>query len=301
MRMNATDFPSCPICSAESWELLYDGPVRDGGFGTTKQGQVARCSGCGADRLAERLSLQEEDYNDGSYRDHLGQGHDLQKYYAAHDELARFTLDTLWPESPRNKIVADVGSGAGTLLDHLQGIARSLIAIEPDQKFAGSLVAKGYRHFSGTAEAMPEFSGKVDVGFAIQVIEHVSDPKSFLVGIRQLLAPGGSLVVSTPNRADILLDLLPDDFPAFFYRTQHRWYFDAASLTRCAQEAGFSVADTRHVHRYGMANALLWLRDRKPSGRAALAGIDGLADHLWRSYLESSGKADNLYVTLKAN
>jgi len=47
-----------------------------------------------------------------------------------------------------------------------------------------------------------------------------------------------------------------------------------------------------------MANALLWLRERKPGGREQLAAIDREADALWRAWLESSGRADNLYMLL---
>jgi 2-polyprenyl-3-methyl-5-hydroxy-6-metoxy-1,4-benzoquinol methylase len=96
----------------------------------------------------------------------------------------------------------------------------------------------------------------------VQVIEHVEDPKAFFAGIRQLLKPDGLAVISTPIRDDILMDLLPDDFPAFFYRTQHRWAFDAAALARCTEVAGLVVREVRHVRRYGMVNVLLWLRER---------------------------------------
>lgn len=140
---------------------------------------------------------------------------------------------------------------------------------------------------------------RVDVAFAIQVIEHVENPLAFLTEIRPLLARDGVLVLSTPNRADILMDLLPEDFPPFFYRTQHRWYFDVASLTRCAAAAGFTVIETRYVHRYSIANAMLWLRDCRPMGRTPLAPLDGALDGLWRSWLEANGRADNLYLVLQ--
>src|SRR5262249_23388197 len=133
-----------------------------------------------------------------------------------------------------------------------------------------------------------------------QVIEHVADPRAFLTEIRELLARQGTLLVSTPNRQDILMDLLPVDFAAFFYRTQHRWYFSAATLRQCAEAAGFAVAEIRSIHRYGMANALVWLRDRKPSGRAQLSGIDRAADDMWKAYLNAAGRGDNLFAILKA-
>ena len=74
-----------------------------------------------------------------------------------------------------------------------------------------------------------------------------------------------------------------------------RMYEDGYGLL---EAAGFDVREVRHVHRYGMANALLWLRERKPSGRERLTVIDHEADALWRAWLESTGRADNLYMLL---
>jgi SAM-dependent methyltransferase len=297
--VSGPEFPICPVCGSDAWNVVYEGAVRDGGFGATRPGRVARCGICGVERLAESLCLSDEAYRGAEYRQHLGQDHDLAKHYATHDELARFTLDVLSPRSLRGKVIADVGCGGGSLLDHLSGLPSQVIAIDPAEGFAPSLRARGYRWFAGATEAAPEFEGKIDIAFSIQVIEHVGNPRVFLAGIRALLKPDGILILSTPNRADILMDLLPQIFPGFFYRTQHRWAFDAPSLARCALAAGFQVAEIRHVHRYGMANALLWLRDRKPSGRATLPPLNRAADDLWRSWLEASGRADNLYMILQ--
>ena len=94
------------------------------------------------------------------------------------------------------------------------------------------------------------------------------------------------------------MTLLQDKFYPFFYRTQHRWYFNEKSLTMCAELAGFNVDKINFVHRYGMANALHWLRDKKPKGSQAMDGIDSIADSLWKAYLENSKQSDNLYMEL---
>lgn len=215
-----------------------------------------------------------------------------------HDELARFTTDAIWPRSLRGKRIADIGCGGGSLLDHLRGLPAQVAAIDPDEVFGASLRKRGYNWYPTCAEAMPDLAGKLDFAFSIQVIEHVERPANFLGDIGRLLAPGGLAVVSTPNRRDILMDLLPDAFPGFFYRKQHRWAFDADTLADCAKRAGFAVLETRHVHRYGIANALHWLRDRRPRGRTPLPPLDAALDKLWQSWLEASGRSDNVYLVL---
>ena len=130
--------------------------------------------------------------------------------------MASFTLEALWPRSVRAANVADIGAGGGSLLDHLRGVASGCLAIEPDPIFAAALAARGYAHFPSCEAGMREWASRIDVAFCIQVIEHVERPRDFLASIRGLLAPTGRLVLSTPNRNDILFDLLPNDFPAFF-------------------------------------------------------------------------------------
>jgi 2-polyprenyl-3-methyl-5-hydroxy-6-metoxy-1,4-benzoquinol methylase len=293
------DFPSCVICGAHDWHTVHSGPIRDGTHGKTREARVARCAGCGVDRLAESVCLQASSYASAEYRDKLLQGHDVQRHYAEHDELARFTLDALWPLSLRGKVVADVGCGGGVLLDHVRGVAARIVAIDPSELFAPSLKERGYAWFPGAGAAAVEYAGKVDIAFSTQVIEHVDDPRAFLSDIARLLSPDGMALISTPNRADILMELLPETFPAFFYRTQHRWAFEAKSLRHCAERAGLEVNEMRHVHRYGMSNTLHWLRDGRPRGRTRMPPIDDALDKHWQAWLESNGRADNLYMSVR--
>lgn len=294
----STDFPVCAICGTDNWRPVFTGEIRDGVFGATRYAEVRRCASCSVDRLAESACLQADAYRSSDYRDRLEQGHSITRHYAEHDELARFTLDTLWPRSLRGKIVADVGCGGGALLDHLRGVAGRTIAIDPALPFAESLKARGYDWFPSAEDAAVQFGGQVDFVLSTQVIEHVDDPRGFLEAMAALLSEDGIAVVSTPNRSDILMELLPDTFPSFFYRVQHRWAFDAESLEHCARLAGFDAISIQHVHRYGLANAIQWLRDRRPRGRTPLPPLDSTIDRHWQAWLESTGRADNLYMLL---
>jgi 2-polyprenyl-3-methyl-5-hydroxy-6-metoxy-1,4-benzoquinol methylase len=290
------DFPRCQVCGAGEWESIFTGAIRDGVFGSTRVAEVRRCSFCGVDRLAESACLGMRDYESLEYRDRLAQSHQIDKHRKEHDELARFTLEALWPLSLRGRTVADVGCGGGVLLDHIAGVAQTLVAIEPNMVFAEDLRARGYRWYSTATDAVTEIGGMADVVFSTQVIEHVDDPFVFLKDIHRLLKPGGIAIVSTPNREDILMELLPDTFPSFFYRTQHRWSFNAQSLSMCATRAGLRCREVRNIHRYGLSNTLYWLKEASPSGRKIFPPIDDKMDKLWQCWLESVGKADNLFL-----
>ena len=112
-----------------------------------------------------------------------------------------------------------------------------------------------------------------------------------------MLKPGGQALISTPNRNDIMNYILPE-FKEFFYRTQHRWYFDKESIEYCSKKAGFETIATKFIHRYGLANCVHWLRDKEPKGNLRIDQINELSDKLWSIFLENTGQTDNLFCHL---
>ena len=290
----------CEICGGE-YIAIYMGNIRDGAYGEVKNSAVIyECTDCKVQRLREEDCISDEFYETGQYRELLEESLESQKAVIEQDEMQYYTLQALFPESLRYANILDVGCGAGSLLDKLKNISLTQIGIEPCGPYLESLTKQGYKIYSTLSEAIEDKKGMIDYGFSIQVIEHVKNPIEFLKEIRKLIKPGGRLLISTPNRNDILMTLLKDQFSQFFYRTQHRWYFDEASLTKCAQSAGFSVNSVRFIHRYGMANTLYWLRDGKPKGKLAMDGIDDMQDAFWKASLEKNKQSDNIYMELIA-
>ncbi|MCI0401647.1 MAG: class I SAM-dependent methyltransferase [Gammaproteobacteria bacterium] len=294
-------FDPCEICGSDDWQIVYRGPVRDGAFGnlTGPGAAVGRCGGCGVERLDEATCKEEDFYRTEEYRALLAEPTDAAGFFAEHDAFQLQNLTELWPESVRGKVVADIGCAAGSFLDHIAGLAGEVVALEPCEAYHESLRKRGYTVYSNSADAVVAASESIDLAFSFAVIEHVRDPHRFLADIALLIKPSGKLLLSTPNRSDFLMDLLPEDYPRFFYRAVHRWYFDAESLRHCAERAGFTVVSNRCHHRFGLSNAFGWLRDRKPSGSKQLPHIDSqLLDSFWRHYLEMRGIGDCLYATL---
>jgi SAM-dependent methyltransferase len=295
-------FGVCEVCGAAQWKTIYEGRVRDGQFGTWtgEAGRVGRCGGCGVKRLEERLCRDESIYADTAYRTLVGEGGSSNDFHDKHDAAQFRHLVLLRSLLPlRAKVVADIGCGGGSLLDLLSGVATACIGIEPNQEYHGDLRQRGYAAFSRCEDAEPEWAGKVDVAVTLNVIEHLSDPVAFLRSIAALLAAGGTIVVGTPNADDWLLAELPE-YQAFFYRTVHRFYFDARSLQQCAWTAGLKVSGVRYFQRYGLSNTMQWLRDRRPAGGRTLAGLeDADVDALWSRHLERTGQADQLLVLLQ--
>jgi 2-polyprenyl-3-methyl-5-hydroxy-6-metoxy-1,4-benzoquinol methylase len=288
----------CEICGGVGVEV-YNGDIRDGAYGGIKSSAVIyECSGCGVQRLREVDCIPDEYYETGKYREKLKESLDGLKAVVEQDENQYFTMQALFPNSLRDKTILDVGCGVGSLLDMLKNISGKQIGVEPCTPYLESLIERGYQVYSDLSLALKEHSNAIDYAFSIQVIEHVKNPRKFLKEFKKFLAPGGKLLISTPNRNDILMTLLKEIYFPFFYRTQHRWYFDENSLINCAKIAGLRINNVKYIHRYGMANIFYWLRDNQPRGRLKMKGIDTVADTLWKSYLESTKQSDNMYLEL---
>ncbi|MFL5348779.1 MAG: class I SAM-dependent methyltransferase [Hyalangium sp.] len=94
--------------------------------------------------------------------------------------------------------VVDLGAGSGAWASRLVSLGYSVTAVERDTSF--------YR-FSGAplsvADLNEPFSAHVPGPFegitAIEVIEHLENPRAFLRECHKLLAPHGVMVLTTPN------------------------------------------------------------------------------------------------------
>jgi SAM-dependent methyltransferase len=288
----------CAICGGQKWEAAYTGAVRQGVFGKSAQGTVWKCLSCASEFLPPKAADTGAFYSGNAYREEVGESADVDAYFKMHDaeQFQKFAL--LEQLGIRGKVFADIGCGGGSFLDGVRGFASSTVAIEPGQSYHPSLRARGHHVFPFTKDALSAWRGKVDVATCFSVIEHLDDPVSTLKEMRELLSKDGVLLISTPNRRDILMQL-SDDYKAFFYRSVHIWYFDTDSLARAAKEAGFRDCSVRFVHRFNFANFTTWLRDKKPTGNKLTTPLSPDFDRQWQVTLENNGTADYLYAYLR--
>ena len=295
---------ACEICEATEWVSVYSGKIRSGAFGNYIDSKIFNCPDCGVNRLDESACIRNEAYQTEEYRGILEQGLGVNDFFKHADPVQIHNISAFWPLDARGKKIVDIGTGGGSFLDHVSGLAAEVIAVEPTKMYHSSLKKRGYRIFNYTADALNEYQNQIDIVFSFQVIEHVPNPKQFINEALGLLKPGGTMIIATPNCNDILLKLLPEDFPSFYYRSQHRWYFGKESLVNCfryAAEGKSQLHSIKFKHTLGMSNALAWLKEKKPKGNLCLDGINPVADNLWSSYLESTEQADTIYLMAKKN
>src|SRR5436305_219603 len=100
------------------------------------------------------------------------------------------------------KSALDVGCGAGLLSEPLARLGAKVTGIDA----AAELIAAAREHSARMglqidyrAGPVEQLEGRFDLVTSMEVIEHVADPAVFVKALAKRLAPGGLLVMSTPN------------------------------------------------------------------------------------------------------
>lgn len=121
-------------------------------------------------------------------------GVDLERHLAAY----RYASD----RAP-GRTVLDAGSGEGYGAAMLARVARRVVGV--DRAEATAIAAERYRQprlefRSGDLARLAELGERFELVVSFQVIEHLPDPAGFLATLARCTAPGGEIVVTTPNR-----------------------------------------------------------------------------------------------------
>lgn len=170
--------------------------------------------------------------------------------------------------------VLEAGSGEGYGANMIADVATKVTGLDYDVSAVEHVRARYPRveMLHGNLAELPLDDGSVDVVVNFQVIEHLWDQAQFLRECHRVLAPGGELLVSTPNR----ITFSPGrDTPLNPFHTRE---LNAAELTELLIEAGFHVAVMTGVHHGPRLRAL----DAKHGGSFIDAQIDrALAGEPW--------------------
>jgi SAM-dependent methyltransferase len=122
--------------------------------------------------------------------------------------------------------ILDVGCGDGQFLQYLgQRGYRRLAGVEPDAARSANARRRGLPVFDSfeAARTAGAVDDQVDLMLSWHVLEHVTRPADFMRAYVQLLAPGGTMLVSVPNQASIQTRLF-GQFSAFPDYGRHLWY-----------------------------------------------------------------------------
>ena len=171
------------------------------------------------------------------------------------DECSQNPLD--------GKTALDVGCGAGLLTESLARLGAKVTAVDASSE----VIAVAREHAATTGldidyrvADVAALQGEFDLVTAMEVIEHVAEPAAFLNALAKRLAPGGLLIMSTPNATALSklmmivvaegLGRIPrgtHDFEKFITPERMKTLLGQAGL-KCLDVQGMAWSPSRGLH-----------------------------------------------------
>jgi SAM-dependent methyltransferase len=137
--------------------------------------------------------------------------------------------------------VLDVGCGNGSYLLRMADLGWETVGVDPDAAAVSVARARGLTAIQGTVESAELLPASFDAVTLVHVAEHLPDPIRTFQRCRQLLRPGGRLIVIVPNS----VGRGSQNFGSAWIgwdAPRHLFHFSTRTLTRCCEKAGFRVA-----------------------------------------------------------
>lgn len=228
----------CPICQGTTFIARFEA----NGI------PIENCNSCG-------LVLQNPQPSDGELADIYGPNYfigsaDDPSLAAQFETVKRATarlqlddIDAYFAElgrSSKGLRLLEIGCGHGNMLLEAQARGYKVNGLEYSTDAAAVANHKlGYnavRVGSVSNIDLPEHS--FDVCILVDVIEHVRDPRSFLIDIWRMLDNGAAIYIATPSLGSWSAKLLGRRWMEF--KPEHLFYFEPATIRRLLTDLGFS-------------------------------------------------------------
>ena len=239
MRLETKQVKSCPICGGNSFTNLLTSDKFKMGLCTDI------CNDCG---IVFTNPMPSDKYLDYFYKKVY------RKFYTTYatpsktyiknlgrDKRAAYHASFLYKNGYLNDIerYIDVGASEGSFLKALKdlplGDSREFIGVEPSIPFSDFALQAGF--YDRRVENIHELDIGIGSTFIsmIHVLEHIHQPKDFLIKLKDNLGPNGLLFIDVPN--------IVEYSSIAEIHIAHLYHFDIDSLRNLLVQAGYKVLE----------------------------------------------------------
>lgn len=156
-------------------------------------------------------------------------------------------------------VAADIGAGSGAFALALKetGFFQRVLAFDFSEDCVRACAKGGIEAYRGSVEDIPE--GSVNLLTMNDLIEHISDPLSFLRKCYSTLMPDGFIEIATPNGEGFDFKILKEK-TVNITPPEHLNYFNPTSIKILLKRAGFSML---RVETPGILDTQIVMRELK--------------------------------------
>jgi 2-polyprenyl-3-methyl-5-hydroxy-6-metoxy-1,4-benzoquinol methylase len=175
----------------------------------------------------------------------------------------------------------DVGCGNGNLLSTLGRQWRKR-GIEPGRQAVAEARAQNLDVLLGTPASL-QLREVADAVLLVDVVEHLPEPELELLAIKQMLRPGGALVVLT-GRADARTARFAGPHWYYLHCIGHVTIFSASSFPLLLRKLGFTDVAVFRVEHPGSVGLRRWTQRIGGNLLRSAIGKDPAAMHYYRDH-----------------
>ena len=241
---------ACTLCGADDYVTVYEAQYdREKDLDLVQKfrasgdelliDRLVKCRQCGLQYVNPRLrgDLILTSYSEGEDPTYVSQ-------LAARERTFTASLEEIERLAGGRGRLLDIGTAAGAFVAAAVKRGWDAEGCEPN-RWLGEW---GARHYGITIRQGSVFDqdyapGSFDVVTLWDVIEHTPSPRAVLDRCRELLKPGGLLIVNYPDIGSWIARLLGRRW--LFLTSVHLWYFDRTTIGRMLDTSGFRVEVVR--------------------------------------------------------
>lgn len=287
----------CKLCGAADSSVIHNGCRDDASI------NVLRCNKCGLVYLDSQSQVTDAMYEDFGMEQGEDFSYDAWLQRTNKDDVRRagLIMDILDDRKIDRIDICDFGCGNG-------GFLRKLIQSDRQRFSCYGVDLKKIARYQNEADGIPcrkaisDYKNqKFDVITMFHVIEHLTEPDTFLRSLADYLNENGMIILETPNADEALLKQYHcSAYADFTYWSEHVYLYTSATLADMVTKAGYEIVSNTQIQRYSFLNHIYWLTKGKPGGHITLQEyVSPELDSFYSDSLRDKGECDTLFMVIK--